>query len=405
MKITAIKVFVSSPGRNFVTVKVETEEGFFGLGDATLNGREMAVVAYLREHIAPCLIGKDAHQIEEIWQYLYKGCYWRRGPVTMAAIVGIDMALWDIKGKVAGLPVYQLLGGKSRSKIKVYGHANGQTIEETLAHLGKLIEQGYKAVRLQCAIPGLASTYGTLADKKDYYELQSNRPLPPEQPWDSNLYLNFIPELFKKAREKFGNEIQLLHDVHNRLSPIEAARLAKELEPYNLLFLEDAVTAENQSNYKTVRHHSTTPLAVGETFNSIWDAKDLISNQWIDYIRSAATHAGGITHMKTIANFAALYKVRTAPHGPPDISPIGHAAHAHLNIWAPNFGIQEFVGFGNEAMNKVFKHPLTYNDGHLLLEDDPGLGVAFDESEAEKHPYKRSYLPISRLDDGTVWDW
>lgn len=405
MKITAISVFVSCPSRNFVTVKVETDDGRYGLGDATLNGREKAVVAYLKEHITPCLIGKDAHQIEEIWQYLYKGCYWRRGPITMTAIAGIDMALWDLKGKAAGLPVYQLLGGKSRSKIKVYGHANGQTIDETLTNLGRLIKEGYQAVRLQCAIPGLEGTYGTLADKKDYYELQSDRPLPPEQPWNTQKYLNFIPLLFKRAREEYGQEVQLLHDVHNRLSPIEAARLAKELEPYNLLFLEDPITAENQSNYTVLRNQTTTPLAVGETFNSIWDAKQLIETQSIDYIRAASTHAGGITPMRKIADFAALYKVRTAPHGPPDISPIGHAANAHLNLWVPNFGIQEFVGFGSQVMKEVFTHPLTFQDGHILLSDKPGLGVDFNEEASKKYPYKRSYLPVSRLEDGTVWDW
>ena len=405
MKITDIKFFVSNPSRNFVTVKIETDAGHYGLGDATLNGREMAVLAYLKEHIKPCLIGKDAHQIEDIWQYLYKGAYWRRGPITMTAIAGIDMALWDLKGKAAGLPVYQLLGGKSRSKIKVYGHANGNSIAETLQHLGKLIGQGYQAVRLQCAIPGLAGTYGTLADKKDYFDLQSNRPLPPEQPWDTNKYLNFIPTLFQKAREQYGQEIQLLHDVHSRLTPIEAARLGNALAPFHLLFLEDPVTAENQANYQLIRQHTTTPLATGEVFNSIWDAKELIETQSIDFIRSAATHSGGITAMKKLANFAAIYKIQMAPHGPPDISPIGHAAHAHLNMWAPNFGIQEFIGFGSEKMNKVFHHPLRFEAGHLYLTDAPGLGVDFDEKEASKYPYKRSYLPVSRLADGTLWDW
>ncbi|CDF79243.1 starvation sensing protein RspA [Formosa agariphila KMM 3901] len=405
MKIVDIKIFVSNPGRNFVTVKIETDEGVFGLGDSTLNGRELAVVAYLEEHIRPCLIGRDPHKIEDIWQYLYKGCYWRRGPITMTAIAGIDMALWDIKGKVAGLPVYELLGGKSREKIRVYGHANGQDIDDTLHHLDHLISEGYNAVRLQCAIPGLEGTYGTLAGKKDYFELQSDRPLPPEQLWDTKAYLDFVPELFKKAREKYGNSVDLLHDTHSRLTPIEAARLGKILEPYNLLFLEDSVTAENQSGYKYVREHTTTPLAVGEIFNSIWDAKELIENQWIDYLRTAATHAGGITPMRRMADFASLYHVRTAPHGPPDISPIGHAAHAHLNSWTPNFGIQEFIGFGGEALNRVFKYPLTFEDGHLLVNDTPGLGVEFDEKAAEQYPYKRSYLPVSRLKDGTLWNW
>ena len=405
MKIVDIKIFVSNPGRNFVTVKIETDEGVFGLGDATLNGRELAVVAYLEEHIKPCLIGRDPHKIEDIWQYLYKGCYWRRGPITMTAIAGIDMALWDIKGKVAGLPVYELLGGKSREKIRVYGHANGQDIDDTLHHLDKLISEGYNAVRLQCAIPGLEGTYGTLAGKKDYFELQSDRPLPPEQLWDTKAYLDFVPELFKKAREKYGNSVDLLHDTHSRLTPIEAARLGKILEPYNLLFLEDSVTAENQTGYKYVREHTTTPLAVGEIFNSIWDAKELIENQWIDYLRTAATHAGGITPMRRMADFASLYHVRTAPHGPPDISPIGHAAHAHLNSWTPNFGIQEFIGFGGEALNSVFKYPMTFKDGHLIVNDMPGLGVEFDEKAAEQFPYKRSYLPVSRLKDGTLWNW
>ena len=405
MKIVDIKVFVSNPGRNFVTVKIETDEGVFGLGDATLNGRELAVVAYLEEHIKPCLIGRDPHKIEDIWQYLYKGCYWRRGPITMTAIAGIDMALWDIKGKVAGLPVYELLGGKSREKIRVYGHANGQDIDDTLHHLDQLISEGYTAVRLQCAIPGLEGTYGTLAGKKDYFELQSDRPLPPEQLWDTKAYLDFVPELFKKAREKYGNSVDLLHDTHSRLTPIEAARLGKILEPYNLLFLEDSVTAENQSGYKYVREHTTTPLAVGEIFNSIWDAKELIENQWIDYLRTAATHSGGITPMRRMADFASLYHVRTAPHGPPDISPIGHAAHAHLNSWTPNFGIQEFIGFGGEALNRVFKHPMTFENGHLLVNNKPGLGVEFDEEAASQFPYKRSYLPVSRLKDGTLWNW
>ena len=405
MKITDVQIFVNSPDRNFVTVRIETDKGLYGLGDATLNGREMAVVAYLKEHIKPCLIGKDAHQIEDLWQYLYKGAYWRRGPITMTAISGIDMALWDLKGKAAGLPVYQLLGGKSRTKIKAYGHANGNTIEETLQHLGQLIDQGYQAVRLQCAIPGLEGTYGTLAGKKDYYELQSSRALPPEQPWDTNKYLNFIPTLFQKAREQYGEEIELLHDVHSRLTPIEAARLAKTLEPYHLLFLEDPSPAENQSNYKQIRQHTTTPLATGEVFNSIWDSKELIENQSIDYLRSAATHAGGITSMKRQADFASLYNVRMAPHGPPDISPIGHAAQAHLNIWIPNFGIQEFVGFGGEKMNQVFSHPIHFEKGFLHVADTPGLGVEFDAQEADKYPYKRSYLPVSRLEDGTLWDW
>ncbi len=405
MGIKEIKVFVTCPGRNFVTVKITTSDGTYGVGDATLNGREMAVVAYLEQHVAPCLIGRDPQKIEDIWQYLYRGAYWRRGPVTMAAIAAIDMALWDIKGKIAGLPVYQLLGGKSRVGVTLYAHANGETIDETLDKAADLMGQGFKAIRLQSAIPGLPVTYGVLGDKKDYFELQGNRPLPPEETWSTQKYFKLVGELFERAREKLGDDVALLHDVHNRLTPIEAARLGKMLEPYNLLFLEDACNAENQESYRYIRHHTTTPLAIGETYNTIWDCKTLIETQSIDYIRTAATHAGGITALRRISDFAAIYNIRTAPHGAPDLSPICFAAHIHLNIWAPNFGIQEFVGLGNVESQRIFKHDIQVKDGMAFVSDTPGLGVEFDEAAAAEFPYKRSYLPVSRLEDGTMWNW
>ncbi|MDT0595243.1 D-mannonate dehydratase ManD [Glaciecola petra] len=405
MKIKEIKVFVCSPGRNFVTVKVITDSDIYGLGDATLNGREIAVATYLEEHLIPCLIGRNAHDIEDIWQYLYRGVYWRKGAVNMAAIAAIDMALWDIKGKAANMPVYQLLGGKSRRAVGLYAHANGDTIENTLDKTEELIDQGFKAIRLQCAVPGLNVTYGVLGDKADYFELQGNRPLPPEEEWSTQKYFNMVVDLFAQARARFGNNIHLLHDVHSRLMPIESARLGKLLEPYNLLFLEDASIAENQDSYKVIRQHTTTPLAIGETYNTIWDCKELIQNQLIDYIRVAATHAGGITALRRIADFASIHNVKTAPHGAPDLSPVCFAAHMHLNIWAPNFGIQEFVGFGNEHSARIFQHTLTLENGMVFLSDAPGLGIEFDEEAAKEYPYKRSYLPVSRLEDGTVWHW
>lgn len=405
MNIKEIRVIVCNPGRNFVTVKVITDDGTYGIGDATLNGREMAVVTYLEEHVAPCLIGRDANNIEDIWQYLYRGVYWRRGAVTMAAIAAIDMALWDIKGKMANMPVYQLLGGRSRKAVTVYAHANGEDVESTLDEAEKLIKQGFKAIRLQSAIPDLAVTYGVLGDKKDYFELQGDRPLPPEQEWSTQKYFNMIESLFSKARERFGNDVDLLHDVHSRLTPIESGKLGKLLEKYNLLFLEDAAIAENQDNYKLIRQHTTTPLAIGETYNTIWDCKDLIQNQLIDYIRVAATHAGGITPLKRIADFASIYNVKTAPHGAPDLSPICFAAHIHINTWVPNFGIQEFVGFGNDISKRIFKHEIRLENGLVYVSEKPGLGIDFDEDEAKKYPYKRSYLPVCRLEDGTLWHW
>jgi mannonate dehydratase len=403
--IDKIEVFVCCPGRNFVTVKVTTSEGVYGLGDATVNGREQAVVAFLEAHVIPCLIGRNAHDIEDIWQYLYRGVYWRRGPINMAAIAAIDMALWDIKGKVAGLPVYQLLGGKSRKAVTLYAHANGESIEQTLDHAQKHIDDGFKAIRLQSAVPGLEVTYGVLGDNKDYFELQGNRPLPPEETWSTTKYFNMIVDLFDQARSRLGNEIQLLHDVHSKLTPIESAKLGKLLEPHNLMFLEDAALAENQDNYTLIRQHTTTPLAIGETFNTIWDCKDLIQNQLIDYIRVAATHAGGITALRRIADFASLFNVKLAPHGAPDLSPVCFAAHMHLDTWAPNFGIQEFVGLGNDELKQVFQHNTEVVNGMAYLSDAPGLGVEFNEEAAKAFPYKRSYLPVSRLEDGTMWNW
>ena len=404
-RIDDIQVFVCSPGRNFVTVRVVTEDGIYGLGDATVNGREMAVAAYLTEHIVPCLVGRDAHMIEDIWQYLYRGAYWRGGPITMAAIASIDMALWDIKGKAAGLPLYQILGGRSRHGVTVYVHANGADVDGTLEKAAAFKSEGFKAIRLQSAVPGLPVTYGVLGAKKDYYDLQGNRPLPPEETWSTQKYFNMIEGLFRSARDRLGDDIELLHDVHNRLTPIESARLGKLLEKYNLLFLEDASLAENPQSYDVIRSHTTTPLAIGETFNTIWDCKYLIENQLIDYIRVAATHAGGVTALRRIADYAAIYDVKTAPHGAPDLSPVCTAAHMHLNTWAPNFGVQEFVGFGNDDMGRVFTHDMRLEDGMVYVGEAPGLGVDFDENAANEYPYKRSYLPVSRLEDGTLWNW
>ncbi|MFT5350213.1 MAG: mannonate dehydratase [Planctomycetota bacterium] len=402
MKITDIKVIVCCPGRNFVSLKIVTDEGIYGVGDATLNGRELAVAAYLKEHVAPCLIGRDAHQIEDIWQYLYRGCYWRRGPVTMTAIGAVDMALWDIKAKAANMPLYQLLGGKSREGVMVYGHANGNDIEETVDEVAKYIDMGYKAIRAQSGIPGLDSTYGVAKDKM-YYE-PADADLPRENTWSTAKYLRHVPKLFDHLRDKFGFEPHLLHDVHHRLTPIEAASLGKSLEEYRLFWLEDAVPAENQAGFRIIRQHTTIPLALGEVFNTIWDCKDLIQEQLIDYIRTTVVHAGGITHLRRIADLAAIYHVRTGCHGATDLSPISMGAALHFDSWVPNFGIQEYMRHSKET-DEVFPHAYTFKEGYLFPGDTPGHGTDIDEKLAEKFPYKRAYLPVNRLEDGTMWNW
>lgn len=401
-KIIDAKVIVTCPGRNFVTLKIITDEGVYGLGDATLNGRELAVASYLTDHVVPCLIGCDAHRIEDVWQYLYKGAYWRRGPVTMTAIAAVDMALWDIKGKIAGLPVYQLLGGASREGVMVYGHANGTSIEDTVKVALEYQAQGYKAIRLQCGVPGMASTYGVSKDK--YFYEPADADLPTENVWNTSKYLRVVPELFKAAREALGWDVHLLHDIHHRLTPIEAGRLGKDLEPYRPFWLEDATPAENQEAFRLIRQHTTAPLAVGEIFNSIWDAKDLIQNQLIDYIRATVVHAGGITHLRRIAALADLYQVRTGCHGATDLSPVCMAAALHFDLSVPNFGIQEYMRHTEET-DAVFPHAYSFADGMMHPGDKPGLGVEIDEELAAKYEYKRAFLPVNRLEDGTMFSW
>jgi mannonate dehydratase len=401
-EIVDARVIVTCPGRNFVTLRIETRSGVCGLGDATLNGRELAVASYLKDHVVPNLIGRDAGRIEDTWQFLHRGAYWRRGPVTMTAIAAVDVALWDILGKMANLPLYRLLGGRSREGALVYGHANGRDINETSDEVGRFIEAGYLAVRAQSGVPGLKKTYGVSSSKNAYEPAESE--LPAETVWNTPKYLASVAPLFERLRADHGPEIELLHDVHHRLSPIEAARLARSVEPFRLFWLEDATPAENQRNFELIRKHSVTPLAVGEVFNSIWDCKQLIENQLIDYIRTTLVHGGGITHVRRIADFAALHQVRTGFHGATDLSPVCMGAALHFDTWVPNFGIQEWMHHSKET-DEVFPHDYHFKDGRLHCGESPGHGVTLDEKLAARFPYVPKQLPIARLEDGSMWDW
>jgi mannonate dehydratase len=404
MKIVDAKTIVCSPGRNFVTLKITTEDGVYGLGDATLNGRELAVASYLNDHVIPLLIGRDARRIEDTWQYLYKGAYWRRGPVTMSAIAAVDTALWDIKGKTLNAPLYQLLGGASRDAVLVYGHASGVGIEQTVQAVANYMKSGYKAIRAQSGIPGLASTYGVSGGSESMHYEPAEKDAPPENRWSSSAYMDFIPSLFARLREEFGNEIHLLHDVHHRLTPIEAARVGKELEPYHLFWMEDPTPAELQESYRLIRRHTTTPLAVGEVFNSIYDCQQLIQEQLIDYIRTTVVHAGGITHLRRIGNLAEMYQVRTGSHGATDLSPVCMAAALHFDLSVHNFGIQEYMKHAEET-DRVFPHSYRFENGLMHPGDTPGLGVDIDEELAAKYPYAAAYLPVNRKLDGTMHNW
>ena len=402
MKITSGKVIVCSPGRNFVTLKLETEDGIYGLGDATLNGRELAVASYLTDHVIPLLIGRDARRIEDLWQFLYKGAYWRRGPVTMSAIAAVDTALWDIKGKALNTPVYQLLGGASREAVMVYGHASGTSIDEAVIAAQNFAERGYKAIRAQASVPGLPHTYG-IGKGGDAYE-PAERGLLSETVWSSEHYLLSVAPLFERLRRELGPTVHLLHDVHHRLTPIEAGRLGRALEPYHLFWMEDPTPAENQEGFRLIRQHTTTPLAVGEVFNSIWDAAQLIQEHLIDYVRATVVHAGGITHLRRIFDLAALHHVRTGSHGATDLSPVCMSAALHLDLAVPNFGLQEYMPHTPET-DEVFPHSYRFEDGLMYASEEPGLGVDIDLEKAEHYPYRPASLPVNRLRDGTMFHW
>lgn len=402
MKISAANVIVTCPGRNFVTLKIVTDQGVYGIGDATLNGREHAVVSYLSEHVIPALIGMDPRRIEDIWQFFYRGAYWRRGPVTMRAIAAVDVALWDIKAKMAGMPLYQLLGGRSRDGVLVYGHANGGDIAETVDAVGQYLDLGYKAVRAQTGIPGVKDAYG-VGRGKMYYE-PADATLPSQTGWDTHRALDYIPKMFDAVRAQYGYDAKLLHDGHHRYTPLEAAQLGRALEPYRLFWLEDCTPAENQEAFRLVRQNTVTPLAVGEIFNTIWDCKDLIQNQLIDFIRATIVGAGGVTHLRRIADLAALYQIRTGSHGATDLSPITMGTALHFDTWVPNFGIQEYMRHTPET-DEVFPHDYVFEDGLLYCGEAPGHGVDIDEKVAARYPYKPASLPIARLSDGTMWNW
>ena len=402
MKIVDAKVIVCCPGRNFVTLKIMTDQGIYGLGDATLNGMEKSVVAYLENYCIPSLIGRDPGNIEDIWHYFYRGVYWRRGAVSMTAVSAIDMALWDIKGKALNTPLYNLIGGKSREKVLVYCHSYGKNIAEAINDVGSHIEKGFTAFRVQSGVPGIEHTYGVPKDNKPYEPAHIG--LAHEEMWDTSRYLNFVPELFKKVRESFGDNIHLLHDAHHRCTPVEAARLAKELEPYHLFWLEDPVAGELQEGLRLIRQHSTTPIAIGEVFNTIYDYSNLITEQLIDYIRMPIVHGGGVTHLLKVAAIASIYHISTGFHGATDLSPVNLAASIHFNTAVNNFGILEYMPH-QEIVSEVFKTNYTFEAGYLKIDDSPGIGVDIDEKAALKFPYTMARLPVNRKTDGTMFNW
>jgi mannonate dehydratase len=391
--IKDVKTILTQPaGSRLIVVKIITSEpGLYGLGCATFTQRFHAVHAAIEKHLKPFLIGRNVARIEDLWQMMMVNGYWRNGPVLNNAISGIDMALWDIQGKRAGMPVYQLLGGKCREAAAVYTHADGRTPQEVTARVRQFMADGYRYIRIQMG--GYGGQTGGMVKPEGAVDGAY---------YDPREYMRKMIEMMTFVRSEVGQEIELLHDVHERLKPSEAIQFAKDVEPIKLFFLEDLLAPEDLRWFEQVRLHSSAPLAMGELFNHPREWQPLISGRLIDFIRMHISQMGGITPARNVAAFANMYGIRTAWHGPGDVSPVGHAANLHLDLWAPNFGIQEWCRFP-EVIYEIFPGTPEVREGYMYPNDQPGLGIDIDEALAAKFPCEDEIIhwTQTRLPDGS----
>jgi mannonate dehydratase len=399
-----VKAICTAPdGIRLVVVKVETSEpGLYGLGCATFTQRPLAVVTAIEEYLRPFVLGRDPNDTEDIYQSAFVSSYWRSGPVLNNALAGIDMALWDIKGKRAGMPVYELFGGKCRRSADVYVHASGRDPQEVEDTARRYLEQGYRHVRAQVAVPGY-STYGAQITPRGAghaYHLD-----PRQEPWEPAAYCRIVPRLFEHLRVALGDEVELLHDIHERMPPIMAINLAKELEQFQLFFLEDPFSPEDNDYFSLLRQHTSIPIAMGELYVNQQEYVPLIRDRLIDFIRVHISDIGGLSMARKLAAFCEFFGVRTAWHGPGDVSPVGHAANLQLDLACHNFGIQEAHLFG-DAAREVFPGTPEIRNGAMWSNGLPGLGIDIDEDLAARYPYPDHPLngawPPIRRRDGTV---
>jgi mannonate dehydratase len=391
--IKDVQTILTQPaGSRLVIVKVITSEpGLYGLGCATFTQRFHAVHTAIEKHLKPFVLGRKVSRIEEIFRMAAVHSYWRNGPVLNNAISGIDIALWDIKGKQAGMPVYQLLGGKCREAAAVYVHADGKKPQEVEENVRQFMEQGYRYIRVQMG------GYGGQADK-----LVKPDGAPDGAYFDPRAYCRNMLDMIEHIRAAVGKEVELLHDVHERLQPIHAVQFAKDVEQFKLFFLEDALAPEDIKWFETIRQQCSTPLAMGELFNSPREWQPLISGRLIDFVRMHISQMGGLTPARDVALFANMYGIRTAWHGPGDTSPVGHAANLHLDVWAPNFGVQEWCRFP-ELVYEMFPGLPEVRNGYMYPNDNPGLGIDIDEKLATKYPCQDTVeaWTQTRLPDGS----
>ena len=398
--IRKVRAITTAPQNiRLVVVKVETSEpGLYGLGCATFNQRPLAVVEAVDKYLDPFARDRDVDTIEDIWQNAYTSSYWRNGPVLNNALSGLDMALWDIKGKRAGMPVYQLLGGKCRFAVDCYAHASGGDKVELVDSVQRLQEEGFRHIRIQ--VGGYGSPH--LSSGADFRSAGFGKDV--DDHMDSLPYLKSIPAAFAHVRATCGEKVELLHDVHERIHPIEAVNLLKELEEYRPFFIEDPLAPEQNGYFPLIRQHSSVPIAMGELFNNPHEWTGLITERLIDFIRVHLSQVGGLTPSRKLATLAEYFDVRTAWHGPGDVSPVGHACNGHLDLAVHNFGIQEGPRFA-DATREVFPGSPEVRNGYMYVNEAPGFGVDIDEQQAAKYPLPDDpgyWRPIRRRDGTAV---
>jgi mannonate dehydratase len=398
VKIKSVKAIATAPqGSNLIVVKVETTEpGLYGLGCATFTQRAVAVVTAINSYLNDFCAGRDVDNIEDMWNAVYVSSYWRNGPVLNNALSGLDEALWDIKGKRANMPVYQLLGGKSRFAVPCYTHAQGNSPEEVADDVKRIMELGFKYIRIQ---QGGYGAVGAINEEPDFKKAGFGGVT--DNYMNERIYLKSVPKMFETVRKACGEEIELLHDIHERVQPMDAINMIKKLDEFNPFFIEDPFSPENMEWFKLLRSSTSVPIAMGELFNNINEFKMPMVNQWFDYIRVHVSQIGGITPAMKIARLGEWFNIKTAFHGPGDVSPVGHAAHAHIDLAVWNFGIQEAVSFSDKTLD-VFSGCPTMNNGYMSVNEVPGLGVDINEKEAAKYPITTKSNWQVRKRDGTL---
>jgi len=402
-RISDIKVIECEPsGVRLTVVKILTDQdGLYGYGCATFTQRADLVKPAVERYLKPLLLGKTTDRIEDIWQTCYDSSYWKNGPVLNNAISGVDQALWDIKGRQTGMPVYQLVGGKCREAVETYVHAGGAEFSDVVASAKEYLAQGFRNVRVQVALPGMAG-YGSARSGSSNFKPLHDKPV-----FESAYSFRRSLKMLEICRHELGEEVGLLHDLHERLLPNEAVQFCKEAEKFHMFFIEDPLSPEDLDYFRQIRQNCATPIAMGELFNSPHEWQTLIGGRLIDYIRCHISQVGGFSPARKIAILAEQYGVRTAWHGPGDVSPIGHMANITLDIVSPNFGIQEYSPF-NAKTKGIFRGCPEMRDGYLWVNERPGWGIEIDEKEAAKFPFTAGkdnlnggWGEVRRL-DGTV---